>query len=173
MTAAGDAERAHWATLARHRLGHQPTPGARRTLALALRAVADDLDRLATAEERQVARGNLTRPRAAGGAPGDFIRLGEEVVSGRNRQKSRLRLYIGRRLWYALGRPPRLDAQRVGAELRLVAVREGEAGVALSVGSGIPRAFVNQETWEILRLNEGRYAATVSGDTIIIGEPLA
>lgn len=160
------AERDHWSTLARHRLGLHPTVAARRSLAATLRAVADDLDRLAGAEERQAARGNLDRPRGRGATAGDFIRLAEERVGA----KTRLRLYIGRKLWYALGRPPRIDIQRVGAQVRLTAATGG-AGYAISTGSGIPRVFVNQDLWEILRLNEGRYDATIAGDTIIVAAP--
>jgi hypothetical protein len=154
MAPVDDGERAHWAALARHRLGLRPTIRARRELAATLRAVADDLDRLADAEERQVARGNLDRPRGQGRAAGDFVRLGEETVEGHGgRSKSRLRLYVGRRLWYALGRPPRLDAQRVGDEVRLIAVRDGEAAALLGVKPGTLLSYVRRKKLRARKVN--------------------
>jgi hypothetical protein len=161
------AEIDHWTALARYRLGLRPSPARRRSLAATLRAVADQLDHLAEIDERQATRGASARPRGPGRRAGDFVRLAEDRVH----RKTRLRLYIGRQLWYALGRPARVDIQRVGGTLRLIPAT-GDAGWALSTKSGIPRMFVGQDLDDLLRLDLGRDAATIVGEAIVIGARL-
>jgi len=80
--------------------------------------------------------------------------------------RPRLRLYVGRALWYAIGSPARMDAQRVGGRLELRAAA-GDAGLAFQAGKGMPRAFC--DGWaDVLRLEPGRYAAEVVGGAIVV-----
>lgn len=161
-----ETEAVYWEHLVRNRLGLHPTPHQRRLLADILRAQADYLDRIAGAEEREVlrgVRGRATR-RYQGRHPGDFVRVAEEAAGG----ALRYRIYIGRLLWYALGRPARIDIQRVGGAIR-IAPAEADAGWKLATETGMPRAFVDS-AYDLIRLDAGRYAATVEGTILTIGE---
>lgn len=84
--------------------------------------------------------------------------------------RDRLRLYIGRGLWYEIGSPARIDIQRVGGTLRL-SLASGDHGYALMVGQGMPRAFVDGAA-DVLRLESGRYDAAVEAGAIVVGERL-
>jgi len=84
--------------------------------------------------------------------------------------RPRLRLYVGRALWYAIGSPARMDAQRVGGRLELRAT-SGDAGLAFQAGKGMPRAFC--DGWaDVLGLEPARYTAEVIGGAIVIGAPI-
>lgn len=79
-------------------------------------------------------------------------------------------LYGGRALWYAVGSPARLDLERLGDRLTLRPAT-GDRGLAFAAGKGMPRAFV--DGWaDVLRLDDGRYQATVEGGAIVVGEAL-
>lgn len=147
------------------------SPAQLGALAAELETIAAELRSRADAQRRQQARPARQRagprkPHAGPGrAPATFIRMTIEPW-GRD-GRPRLRIYVGRGLWYALGSPTRLDAQRIGGRLELRAA-SGDAGLAFQAGKGMPRAFC--DGWaDILRLEPGRYAAAVIGGAIVVG----
>ena len=150
------------------------SPAALAGLALELRQLADELDERAAALRRQDAKPSAERatPRkrhaGPGRAPSAFVRVAHEPW-GRD-GRPRLRLYVGRALWYAIGSPARMDLQHIAGRIELRAA-SGDAGMAFLAGKGMPRAFV--DGWaDVLRLEPGRYAAEVVGGAIVIGAPI-
>jgi len=150
------------------------SPAQFSALAAELETIAAELRSRADAQRRQQARPAAERvttrkPHAGPGrAPSAFVRMAVEPW-GRD-GRPRLRLYVGRALWYAIGSPARMDAQRVGGRIELRAT-SGDAGLAFQAGKGMPRAFC--DGWaDVLRLEPGRYAAEVVGGAIVIGAPI-
>jgi len=155
----------------------QPLIVAARTPAQ-YRELADELDRIAAlcrgyadAQQRQQARPAAERvttrkPQAGPGrTPSAFVRIVHEPWGKDGRP--RLRLYVGRALWYAIGSPSRMDVQRVAGRLELRPA-VGDQGMAFIAGKGMPRAFV--DGWaDVLRLDDGRYDCRVEGGAIVIG----
>lgn len=143
-------------------------------LAAELETIAAELRGRADAQRRQQARPAAERatPRkrhaGPGRAPSAFVRVAHEPW-GRD-GRPRLRLYVGRALWYAIGSPARMDLQHIAGRIELRAA-SGDAGMAFLAGKGMPRAFV--DGWaDVLRLEPGRYAAEVVGGAIVIGAPI-
>lgn len=146
-----------------------------------MEALAGELERIAAltratagALRRQEKRPPSERvtPRKAkagrGRAPSAFIRIVHEPWGKGGRD--RLRLYVGRKLWYDLGSPARLDLQRLGNQL-LIRPANGDAGLAFTAGKGMPRAFV--DGWaDIIGLEDGRYAASIENGAIVVGAAL-
>lgn len=150
------------------------TPAQREALASELDQIAAQLRSTAAAQRREQARPGparlAPRPRQAGPgrAPARFIRVTHEPWG--KQARPRLRLYIGRALYYAVGSPARFDVERSGAQL-VLRPADGGRGMAFQVGTGMPRAFV--DGWaDVLRLDDGRYAATVQAGAIVVGERL-
>lgn len=148
------------------------TPAQRELLATALEEAARTQRELAAAERREQTRPAAERvtPRAPhagpGRAPSMFVRIALEPHGKDGRE--RLRIYIGRGLWYAIGSPARIDIQRT-AGLLVLRPAQGDAGYALAVGSGMPRAFVDGAA-DVLRLEPGRYSAVMRGGALVVGE---
>lgn len=141
-------------------------------LATELDTIAAELRERAEAQRRQQTRPAAERatprkPQAGPGrAPSNVIRIVHEPW-GRD-GRLRLRLYVGRALWYAIGSPGRVDLQRVGSRLELRSA-SGEQGLAVVAGKGMPRLFC--DGWaDLLRLEDGRYEGRVEGGTIVVGE---
>jgi hypothetical protein len=115
--------------------------------------------------QRQKALGKYPSPRAGlANTPGSFVRLGHEMAGIRRRR----RVYVGKALWYGVGRPARLDVQRQEGKLCLVPV-SGKAGYAVAVSTGMPRFFAASAADLLEPLADGRYAAEVQGGRIVIG----
>lgn len=148
------------------------TPAQQRALAAELAQISADLTQRAEAQQRQQQRPPAQRltPRShkagPGRAPSSFVRIAEEPFQ----QRLRVRLYVGRALWYALGSPTRLSIQKLGGVVTLTPAR-GDAGYAVVAGSGMPRAYCDGAA-ELLPA-PGRYAADVRGGRIEIGTALA
>jgi len=145
------------------------SPAQLDALAAELERIAAHARALAAAKRRAAAtpgdkRATPHSPKAGPGrAPSSFVRLALEPWGARHR----LRLYIGRALYYALGSPARLDLQRIGAGMELRPA-SGDQGIAFTAGKGMPRAFV--DGWaDVLGMESGRYAAEVRGGAIVIG----
>ena len=156
-------------TILRPLLAALRTPAQRRAFAAELRALAEEQDALADADERsghvlraarietQAAAQRTGRPLGSGAM---FLRY--EAGNGRSG-----RLHIGRRLWQLLGEPQRVDVQRLGGRLVL---RPCGAGVGWRVTrppNGMPRISVGQEAAETLRLEECRYPANIEAGAIV------
>jgi hypothetical protein len=152
-------------------LGPRPSPAARRRLAARLRALADEQERIAAAQAEQQARpaGDRLTPRARRAGPGrtpaTFVRV-ERAAEGRERRE-RLRLYIGRALWYAIGSPARIDVQRLGGEVRIGPGDE----YAIVSGNGIPRCIADGSADLLRDLDDGRHPAEVRGRQLIVRIP--
>jgi len=150
------------------------TPAQMEALAAELERIAAITRQVAEATRRQEGKPAAARvtPRSRkagpGRAPSRFVRFVMEPWGKDGRE--RLRLYVGRGLYYDLGSPARLDIQRLGGELRLVPAA-GDAGYAIMVGKAMPRAFVDGAA-DLVRLEPGRYAAAVRGGAIVVGERL-
>ncbi len=149
------------------------TPAQMESLASELERIAALTRQIAAAKRREAARPAAERvsPRkkkaGPGRAPSRFVRVCHEPWGKDGRE--RVRLYVGRGLWYELGSPARLDIQRVGGNLRL-SVADGDAGYAIMVGKGMPRAFVDGA--QNLLPEDGRYRASVEAGAIVVGERL-
>jgi len=156
-------------------LGRRPTPAQRRTIATELRQLADEQEQIAAAEQRQLARPGAERatPRkrqaGPGRAPSMFVRIVYEPWGKDGRD--RLRIYVGRGLWYALGSPLRLDVQRLAGRIELRPAT-GDAGYAVMVGKAMPRFFADGARDLLGDLMDGRYAGEVRGGAIVVGEPM-
>lgn len=154
------------------------TPTQLRRAAAALRRLADDLDRRATAEERvghlvrtatpssspapAPARGRGGRPRGTGAR---FLRWEP------NRDRPGGRLHIGRALWDALGRPARLNVERSGDTLRLTIAEPGAGWAVIQPGPGMPRLSIGEDAATALRLVDGRWDAAIVGQAIVASMP--
>ena len=119
------------------------------------------LMRRLTPAERVNARKAQAGP---GRTPSRFVRIETETTRG---DTPRLRLYIGRGLWYEIGSPARIDVQRVGGSVWLRPAR-GDAGYAVTAGSGMPRCYVDGAR-DLLRLDDGKYSAEVRDGAIVLG----
>ncbi|HEU4321525.1 MAG TPA: hypothetical protein VFS21_00115 [Roseiflexaceae bacterium] len=83
--------------------------------------------------------------------------------------RERTMLYVGRALWYELGRPARLDVQHLRGRLVLLPASDS-AGYAVNVGSSMPRFWGPRHVVDHLPV--GRYSAEIQDGRIIVGDPL-
>lgn len=152
-------------------LGPRPTSASRRQLAAALRALADEQERLADADTRnghvvrraqiaeQAARQKTGRPKGSGAR---FVRV-EARETGHGAY-----IHLGRALWQELGEPERLDIQRVGGAVRLTPC-DGSAGYRFThAPNGMPKCTIGQDALDALRLDERRYTARIEAGAIVI-----
>lgn len=144
-------------------LGPKPTLGARLWFAARLRALADEQERIANAQgERRIAAGSVTHARSGPGRqPTRFIRV-ERIEDRRGRE--RLRLYVGKALYYAIGSPKRITIQRLGGELRISA---GDEYAISSWQNTMPRVTCDGSRDLLIDVADGRYDAEVRGNQII------
>lgn len=148
-------------------LGQRPRAATVQATADQLRSEAERLDRLAQAlreESRKPPRERLRRrtPQAGPGAtPGDFVRI--------ERRWGKVRVHIGRALWYALGQPDRMDIQQSDATLLLI-VAHGDSGFKCAVSNGAP--YLTCMGAEPLLPPDGRYTAAVEGPRITVGQQI-
>lgn len=147
-------------------LGSRPGIRQRRELAALLRTLAEEQERLADAQSRQQRKPPgervATRQSQAGPGrpPGELVRI--------ERRDSRLVIYIGRQVFYALGQPERLDVQTHGSTIALV-VTYGDRGFAVSAqGNSIPRIRCSSAS-DIVALDDGWYEVEVQDGRIIVG----
>jgi hypothetical protein len=116
----------------------------------------------------------VTRPRGTVGAPkGDFVRV--ERRSGRRANELDLHLYIGRAL-LARWRETSGDFRRVAItnEHGQLLIRADTTGAfALDATPGrMPRIHCDRAR-DLITLADGRYAARVDGDTLVVLGPIA
>lgn len=83
------------------------------------------------------------------------------------RQEPRLRVYVGRALWYALARPARLDVQVLCGRMLLVPASAG-AGYAVVASTGMPRIWCSGVR-DLVQLDDGRYDAEIRDRAIVVG----
>lgn len=91
-----------------------------------------------------------------GAPPGDFVRIGDGTDARR--------VFIGRELWYALGRPQRISPQRIGGKLWLIV---DDGGYKIYAGSAMPRAWMKSAA--ALLPAPGRYRARIVQHALVLG----
>jgi hypothetical protein len=115
----------------------------------------------------------VTRPRGTVGAPkGDFVRV--ERRSGRRANELDLHLYIGRALlarWREnSGDFRRVAIDMVDGQLTLRASADGPFALDATPGR-MPRIHCDRAR-AVITLPDGRYAARIAGDTLVVLGPI-
>ncbi len=96
----------------------------------------------------------IGRPKA--GTDGHHIRVVEELAQSGS---TRMRIFIGKGLWRALGQP---DHIAITADPLMITPATGDDGYALVVGDGVPRCFITK-----LSLQLGTYEAEISDGKLV------
>jgi hypothetical protein len=147
------------------------TPAQMEALAAELERIAGLTRRVAEAQRRQVARPPAERvsPRKGkGGRPSlPWVRVERTHREGVNADTIFVKL--SRSLYYATGRPGRLDPQRVGGRL-VLRPATGDTGYKVIVDTGGVR--INASGARDLLPEPGRYAVTIEAGAIVVGERL-
>lgn len=148
-------------------LGTRPSATRRRQAAAQLRKLADEQEQLAAAEERQQQRPPAERlGRRRGGRPSTlWIRV--ERRPRRVGEADLLSVRLSRALYYAAGRPERLDVQRADGMLILVPAH-GQVGYKIMASASAIHINASGAR-DIIALDDGRYAAEVRGGRIEVG----
>lgn len=95
---------------------------------------------------------------------GNFIRIDDDGLW--------LKIHVGKALWRSIGCPERMDVQRVGKQIVLWGVYEGDGGYAIVGGrTSAPKISCSRER-DVLALDNGRYHATAHAVKIVIGEKM-
>ena len=164
-------------------LGKRPSPAKRRRIAALLRALADEQERTAAAEEREAMRPAQTRltPHTLGAGPGvsgaDYLRI-ERWGVGDQHSLGRLTIHIGRALL-------RRWIEATG-EVRHVGIREEDGRIAirpydptrherayvLQVARGHTPRINCDSARDIIRRPSRRYHGEIADGALIIGAPL-
>ncbi|NWG19433.1 MAG: hypothetical protein HXY39_03815 [Chloroflexi bacterium] len=155
-------------------LGSRPAPERRRQIAAELRALAEQQERMALHAEQRAT--GASAPPAGQAAPetrersaGMYVRIRHE--SDPQTGTRRIRLLLGKPIWFELGSPERITIQRVGTEIWIVAAR-GAGGLRLSTDIGLPGCIVPKGD-PLEQLPPGRYAATLRAGALIVGARVA
>jgi hypothetical protein len=156
-------------TLLRPLLARRLSPAERRALAAALRQVADEQERLASADEKHGAtlrRAQLDAAQRTGGRPRG---TGARYVRWEPARSHRSgRLYIGRALWQELNEPGRMNVQRLGDELHIRPCLPAEGWAVTQPTGGMPWLTIGDEPATILRLVAGRHDAVIRAGAIVV-----
>lgn len=150
-------------------LGPRPTPERRVQVAADLRAIADQQERMAARD----GGAQLAAPTPAAEperVPGKYVRVAydPDPLTGARR----VRLSLGKQIWFDLGSPPRIDVQRVGGAIWIVSALTGKVGYQLQMGGSLPSCIVSDST-PIAQLQPGRYSAELRAGAIVVGERVA
>ncbi|HWQ12375.1 MAG TPA: hypothetical protein VNL77_06220 [Roseiflexaceae bacterium] len=143
-------------------LGPKPTPERRRQLAAELRSLAEQQERMAASAERRPA----DAPAASGRTPGMYIRIGREPDPQTG--VMRVRLSLGRQVWIELGTPERVEAQRTGPRVWIVA-SAGAGGYPVSTAGSLPSCIVRSDD-PLADMTPGRYAVAMLAGAAVVGE---
>jgi hypothetical protein len=153
-------------------LARRLSPAERRALAAALRQLADEQERLASADEALGAtlrRAQLdAQPRTGGRPRGSGARYVRWEPARANRSG---RLYLGRALWQELNEPGRMNVQRLGDELHIRPCGPGEGWTVTRPTGGMPWLTIGDEPATILRLVAGRHDAAIRAGAIVVTMP--
>lgn len=151
-------------------LGPRPSPERRLQLARELRALADQQERMAAREGGGAAPAAPAPAAAAERMPGMYIRIAydPDPLTGARR----VRFSIGKQIWFELGSPERIDAQRVGGEIWVVSSLSGKIGYQLMMGGSLPSCIVPDSS-PLAQLGPGRYAMRMRAGAAVVGERVA
>lgn len=142
-----------------------------------MEALAAELERIAALtrataaalrrQEKRPPRERVGPRRSAGGRPSTlWVRVEREARE--KAQADTVRLKLSRALFYAAGRPDRLDVQRLDGRIILVPVG-GDAGYKLNVNVGVISLNASGARDLLGDLADGRYAVEVSAGSIVVG----
>lgn len=150
-------------------LGPRPSAQRRAQVAADLRAIADQQERMAAREGGAVPAASPTATTNQR-VPGTYVRVAydPDPLTGTRR----VRLSLGKQVWFDLGSPPRIDVQRVGDAIWIVSAVTGKVGYQLQMGGSLPSCIVPDST-PIAKLQPGRYAASLRAGAIVVGERVA
>jgi hypothetical protein len=148
-------------------LGPRPSPERRRQIAADLRSLAEQQERMATSAERQPETGG--RAHASGRTPGMYIRVGREPDPQTGAM--RVRLSLGKQVWFALGSPERVEVQRTGPRIWVVEAKGG-GGYPVSTAGSLPSCIIAADD-PLAGLAPGRYATAMLAGAAVVGEQLA
>jgi len=155
-------------------LGGTPTPTRRRRLALDLRALAEEQERLAEADERSgtrmramLARELDNQERPKGGRPkgsgGRFVRVDVPATGT-------LLVHIAPALYQELGEPARVMLERHERQIVMRPAR-GDTGYAVNrptgARGGLPRFSIGRVAAADLGLNAGKHTAHIEDGVIV------
>jgi hypothetical protein len=150
-------------------LGPRPLPERRRQVAADLRALAEQQERMAATADAAVEPSSQHAAHTTSRRePGQYVRLGHEQDA--HTGVLRLRVSLGRQIWYDIGSPERIDVQRTGAEIWIIPAKGG-AGYQLITGVGLPSCVIDR-AGPLAHLAPGRYAASLRAGAIVIGARL-
>lgn len=149
----------------------------RRAAVRELRAIADEQERLADADDRvghqlrqtaiqqRAAQQPTGRPRGSGAR---FVRWSPAATSRSGQRRSGV-LQIGKALWQELGEPDRIDVTRNGSSLFLRPCEDGQGWKVNVATYTIPRLSIGTDSAESLGLDVCYYPSTrISGGAIIV-----
>jgi hypothetical protein len=151
-------------------LGPKPSPERRRQVAADLRALAEQQERMAVRDEQPAGEREPRRARHPvpqedpNRTAGMYVRLSHEPdrITG----ERRVRLSIGRQIWYDLGSPERITVQRAGAEIW---IEPTTARAAYQLQSGSLPTCILAANDPLAALPPGRYAASLRAGAIVVG----
>lgn len=154
-------------------LGSRPAPERRRQIAAELRALAEQQERMASQAEQRATGSSApparVTPEARERAAGMYVRIRHEPDPQTGAR--RIRLLLGKPIWFELGSPERIAIQRVGTEIWIVAAK-GAGGLHLSTDIGLPGCIV-PAGGPLEPLPPGRYAATLRAGALVVGARVA
>jgi hypothetical protein len=155
-------------------LGPKPSPERRRQIASDLRALAEQQERMAARDEQPSAAQSPGRTRHPvpqedpNRTAGMYVRISHEPdrITG----ERRVRLSIGRQVWYDLGSPERITVQRTGTEIW---IEPTTARAAYQLQSGSLPTCILAANDPLAALAPGRYAASIRAGAIVVGQKVA
>lgn len=147
------------------------SPAQRRALADELAALADQQRDLAEAEQRQLAKPPAQRLTAGrGGRPSlpwvDILR--EER---RDREADRVFVRLSTKLYQELGSPARIDVQRVGGLVALIAIPDAQSTAGYKVMVNVGGVRINASGARDILPDAGKYVVTVVGQRATLEGP--
>lgn len=152
------------------------TAAQRRDLAAALRSLADTLDALADAQQRDIARPREQRvapTQRQGSAKGGRPSVPFVVILRRERKgiaANEVRIKFSRALYDQLGTPQRIDVQRIDNRLTFVPLFRGDSGYKVIVNIG--GSSINASgARDIISEADGKYHVTISSADVQLGDP--
>jgi hypothetical protein len=127
-----------------------------RNAAQELREIADELEKLADVTEKS------GRPIGTGAR---FLRW--KILRGKEGVGRSGKLHVGSPLWEELGKPPRLNVQRIHGKLYLSPCGKNEGWLVTQEGDDMPRMRLEQTSADALGLTPGRYPAYIENGKIV------
>lgn len=144
-----------------------------------MEALASELERIAALtratagalrrQEKRPPQERVGPRRKSGGRPSTlWVRVEREARE--KAQADTVRVKLSRKLYYEVGRPDRLDVQKIDGRILLIPA-QGDLGYKLNVNAGVV-AINASGARDLLDGLEGKYSADVRGGSIVVGDAL-